>query len=67
MTRHAEDTLRCTRISQVLNLALAVPAPKAVCTEGLVTSQDGQVLDLVSAVVAAVGAVVADQRAVSKQ
>ena len=67
MTRHAEDTLRGAGIAQVLNLALAIPAPKTVRTEGLITSQDGQILDLVAAVVAAVCTVVAYQGAVAEQ
>ena len=67
MTGHAEDTLRGASITQVLDFALAIAAPEAVCAKGLVTSKDGQVLDLVAAVVAAVGAVVAYERAITKQ
>lgn len=67
MAGHAEDALRGAGIAQVLDLALAVAAAEAVCAEGLVARQDGQVLDLVAAVVAAVGAVVAYQRAVAQQ
>lgn len=54
-------------IAQILDLALAIPAAEAVGAESLVSGQDGQVLDLVVAVVAAVGAVVAYQRAVTKE
>jgi hypothetical protein len=67
MAGHAEDTLRCAGIAQVLDLALAIATPKAVCTEGLVTCQDGQVLDLVAAVVATVCAVVANERAIAEE
>jgi hypothetical protein len=67
VTRHAEYTLRRASIAEILNLALAVPASEAVGTESLVTGQDGQVLDLVAAVVAAVCAVVAYQRAVAEE
>jgi hypothetical protein len=67
VARHAEDTLRRASIAQVLNLALAVPAPEAVGTKGLVACQDSQVLDLVAAVVAAICAVVAYQRAIAEQ
>lgn len=67
MTRHAKDTLRRAGISQVLNLALAIPASEAVCTKGLVAGQDGQVFDFVAAVVAAVCTVVADERAVAEK
>lgn len=66
MARHAEDSLRGTGISEVLDLALAVPTPEAIRTEGLVTSKDGQVLNLVPAVVAAVCAIVAYQGAIPK-
>jgi hypothetical protein len=64
MARHAEDSLRGTGISEVLDLALAVPTSEAIRTEGLVTSKDGQVLDLVPAVVTAVCAIVAYQGAI---
>ena len=67
MTRHAEDTLRSAGIAQVLDLALAIPTAEAVGTEGLVASQDGQIFDLVAAVVAAICTVVAYQRAVAEQ
>jgi hypothetical protein len=67
VTRHAEDTLRGAGIAQVLDLALAVAAAEAIGTEGLVARQDGQVLNLVAAVVAAVCAVVAYQRAVAEE
>ena len=67
MAGHAEDALLGTGIAQVLDLALAVPAPEAVCTKGLVAGEDSQVFDFVAAVVAAVCAVVAYQRAVAEQ
>ena len=67
MARHAENTLRGTGISKVLNLALAVPAPEAVGTEGLVSSENGQVLNLVAAVVAAVCAVIAYQGPIAEE
>jgi hypothetical protein len=67
MTGHAEDTLRSAGIAQVLDLALAIPTPEAVGTEGLVAGQDGEILDLVAAVVAAICAVVAYQGAVAEE
>ena len=67
MARHAENALRCARIAQVLDLAFAVPAPEAICTEGLVARQDSQVFNLVATVVARVGAVVADEGAIAEQ
>jgi hypothetical protein len=66
MTRHAEDTLRGTGISEVLDLALAVPTPEAIRTECLVASKDSQVLNLVPAVIAAVSAIVAYQGAIAE-
>jgi hypothetical protein len=67
VARHAEDALRRAGIAQILDLALAVAAAEAVGAKGLVARQDGQVLDLVAAVVAAICAVVAYQRAVAEQ
>lgn len=67
MARHAKDALRGACIAQVLDLPLAIPAPEAVCTEGLITSQDGEVFNLVPTMVAAIGAIVADQGAVSEE
>ena len=60
MTRHAEDALASPCVSQVVNLALAIPAFEAVCAEGLVACQYGKVFDFVVTGGAAVGAVVAD-------
>lgn len=54
-------------IAQVLDLSLAIPTAEACCAKGLVSGQDGQVLNLITASTAAVGAIVADQRAISKQ
>ena len=60
MTAHTEYPLRCASISQILNLALAVSASKAVSAKGLVAREDGQILNLISTGVTAVGAIVAD-------
>ena len=67
MTRHAEGSLRCTGIAEIFNLALAVSTSEAIGTEGLVAGQNGQVFDLVAAVVAAICAVVAYQGAVTEK
>lgn len=67
MTIHAKDPLRCTRISEIFNLPLAVPTLKAIGTEGLVACQNGEILYLVAAAVAAICTVVADQRAIAEQ
>lgn len=49
MALHTEDTLRCPRIAQVLDLLLAVPALEALGAKSLVAGQDGQIFDLVRA------------------
>ena len=67
MAAHAEDTLRRAGIAKVLDLALAVATTEAVGAEGLVAGQDGEVFDLVAAGIAAVGAVVADERAIPEE
>ena len=55
------------RIAQVLNLPLAVATAEAGGAECLVAGEDGEVLDLVAAGIAAVGAVVADERTVAEE
>ena len=66
MTTHAEDTLRGARVAEVLDLTLAVPAAETISTECLFPGQNGEILNLVAASAAAVGAVVADQRAITE-
>lgn len=61
MTAHAEYTLRRPRISQILDLLLAIATSKAGATKRLVSGKNREVLDLVAARIAAVGAVVADE------
>lgn len=46
---------------------LAVPTPEAARAEGLLAGEDGQVFDLVPTGIAAVGAVVADERAIAEE
>ena len=67
MAAHTEDALRSPRISQVLNLSLAVATAKACAAKSLVAGEDGEVLDLVAASIAAVSAVVTYQAAVAKK
>lgn len=67
MTAHAEDTLARARITQILNLPLAVAALEAGSAECLIAGQDGEVFDLVATGAAAVCAVVADEGAVAEQ
>ena len=40
MTIHAEDALRCPRISEILNLPFAIPALEAIGAECLVARED---------------------------
>ena len=65
MAVHAKYPMRSPGIPEILDLSLAVPASEACRAEGLVSGEDSQVLDLVPAGAAAVGAVVADERAVT--
>lgn len=67
MAAHAKDALRSARIAQILNFPFAVATAEAAGAEGLVAGEDGQVLDLVPAGIAAVGAVVADEGAVAEE
>lgn len=67
MTAHAEDALARARITQILNLPLAIAALEACGAKGLVACQDGKVLDFVAAGAAVVCAVVANEGAVTKQ
>jgi hypothetical protein len=67
MAVHAEYSLRSARISEVLNLSLAVATLEAAGAECLISGEDSQVFDLVTTARAAVGAIVADQRSVSKK
>lgn len=64
---HAENALRSPRITKVFDLALAVSAAETCRAEGLVTCQDGQVLDFVATRSAAVRAVIADKGAIAEQ
>lgn len=67
MTLHAENALRCPSISKIVDLAFAVAAFEAGGAEGLVASQDGQVLDFVVTSAAAICAIIADERTVAKE
>ena len=67
MAPHAEDALRCPRVSQVLDLAFTVSASEAGGAESLVPGEDGEIFDFVATGAATVGAVVADERAVTEE
>jgi len=67
MAAHAKDALGGARITQVLNLPLAIATPEAARAERLVTGKDGQVLDLVSTGIAAVRATVTYKGAVTEE
>jgi hypothetical protein len=66
MARHAEDALRCSCITKVFNLALAISTTEAIRAERLVARQNCQILNFVPTVVAAIGTVVADERAIAE-
>ena len=66
MTTHAKDALGCTRILEVLDLSFAVTTSEASGTKSLISSENGEILNLVGADAAGVGAVIADERLVTK-
>jgi hypothetical protein len=67
VARHAEDALGGAGIAKVFDLVLAVSAAEAAGTKGLVARQNGQIFDFVVAGAAAVGAVVADEGAITQK
>jgi hypothetical protein len=67
MAIHAKYTLGCSRITKILDLLLAVPAFEAVCAECLIAGQNSEIFDLVPTIAAAVGAIVADERAIAEE
>lgn len=67
MAGHAKDTLGCLGVTQVFYFSLAIPTSKARGAKGLFTSQDGEILNLVTARAAAVSAIVAYQGTVAKE
>lgn len=64
---HAKDSQRCPCVSQIFNLAFAVAAAEASGTESLVTSENGQILNLVATGTATVCAVAANERAIAEE
>jgi hypothetical protein len=67
MTTHAENPLRSSCVSKILNLALAIPAAKAGGAEGLVSGKNCQVFNLISTRTTAVCAVIADERSITEK
>ena len=67
VTGHTEDALRGAGIAEVLDLAVAAATSEAIGAKGLIAGQDGEILNLLVAGVAAVGAIVADQRSIAQQ
>ena len=67
MTAHAKNALGGPRVSEVLDLALAVPTTKACCAERLVAGEDCKILDLVAASTAAICTIITDQRAIAEE
>jgi hypothetical protein len=64
---HAEDSLRRSCVSEILDLAFAVPASEARRAESLVACEDSQILDLIAAGAAAVCTIIADERAITEE
>lgn len=67
MTGHTEYALRGSSIAKIIDLPFAIATSETVCAEGLISCQYGQILDLVVACAAAVGAIVANERPVAEQ
>lgn len=61
MTSHAKNALRSSSVSEALNLAFTITAFEAGCTEGLISCEDGEILNLVPTGTAAVCAIVTNQ------
>ena len=66
MTAHAKYPLRRSRISEILDLLLAVATSKTRAAECLISGENRKILDLVPTRIAAVSAVVAYERAVAE-
>ena len=67
MTGHTEDTLRGSRIFQIINLLLAISTSEAARAEGLLSGEDSQIFDLVPTGVTAVGTIVADEGTIAEE
>lgn len=67
MAVHTEHALASARISQILDLLLAVPAAKASRAISLVAGKNGEILDLVATGAATICAVVTDERAIAEE
>lgn len=61
MAVHTEDPLRGACIAKVVNLSFAITTLEAVCTESLVSSENGEIFNFAATRTAAVGAVVANE------
>lgn len=66
MAVHTKYTLGGPSISKIFNLSLAISTLEAVCAEGLIASKNGEIFYFVHATTAAIGAVVADKRAIAE-
>lgn len=67
MAAHAEYTLRCACITQVVDFALAIATTETCRAERLVACEDSEVFNFIPTRTAAVCAVVADEGAVPKK
>lgn len=67
VTIHAKDALRRPGITQVLYLLFTVSAFETVGAESLITSQNRKVFYFVSAVTAAVCAIIADKGSIAQK
>ena len=67
MTFHAKNALRSASISKVFNLFLAVPTTEAASAESLISSENREILDLVTTGTTAVCTIIANERAVTEE
>ena len=64
---HAENALRSAGVAQVVYLLFAIAAFEALCAESFLACENSKVFDFVAACAAAVGAVIADEGAVTEE
>jgi len=67
VTLHTKYSLRCPCISEVVDLAFALPTSEATRAKRLVAGEDGKVLNLIIAGATAICAVVTDKGAIAEE
>lgn len=67
MAVHTKYALRSPRISEILDLSLAVSTLEAICAKGLISCQDRKILNLVTTTAATICTVIAYQGSVAEE